>query len=251
MDTKGSEYHEYLDQARGLVAEIESGNLEQANERLDGLARLRESMLFQELGKITRELHNTLGNFQVDTKLCSLTESDIPDAKERLNYVITLTEQAADKTLSVVEQTIPRTEELEARALALKSQWDRFRSRDMNVDEFRGLTQEIDDFLCWATDNAVHINSGLSDIMMTQSFQDLTGQIIRRVITMVQEVEDNLVGLIRLTGQYRVVAERVNDKEGRAEAIKAEGPAIPGLKKSAQVVNSQDEVDDLLSSLGF
>ena len=83
---------------------------------------------------------------------------------------------------------------------------------------------------------------------MAQDFQDLTGQIIRRVITLVQDVEDNLVGIIRITGQRIKTPSKAEEAEQR---IKAEGPAVPGLVDVKQMVGGQDDVDDLLSSLGF
>lgn len=254
MDSQENDYTEYLDYAKNLVASIESGDVDAANQCIDSLTQLRESMLFQELGKLTRELHNTINNLHSDTSLANLAESEIPDAKERLEYVITLTEDAANKTLGVVENTLPVAEEMEKRAQALKDQWDRFCSRDMKVEEFRGLTKEIDEFLAWSSENATQVRSGLSDVMMAQGFQDITGQIIRRVITMVQEVEGNLVSLIKLTSTQQFSAPgAVNKPETEKEkAIKAEGPAVPSLNKGKdEVVSSQDEVDDLLSSLGF
>ncbi len=248
METDGQGYEDYAHQARELISEIESGNFSEADNLIDGLTKLRESALFQDLGKLTRELHDTLSNFQVDVRISELTESEIPDAKERLNHVIELTEKAANRTLNVVEETLPRTEQLDQRATQLKAQWDRFTHRDMKVEEFRGLSKEIDEFLSWTSENATRIHGGLSEVMMAQDFQDLTGQIIRRVITLVQDVEDNLVGLIRVTGQAIKPVEAPTPTAQKS--VEAEGPQVPGLEK-VEVVTGQDEVDDLLSSLGF
>ncbi len=248
------DYTAYLEQAKALVSQIESGDIEKANESIDALTKLRETTLFQELGRMTRDLHNALNNLNIDSKLSGITESEMPEAKERLEYVIQLTEEAANKTLEIVEVALPRAEEMETRAGKLKEQWDRFQCRDMNVEEFRGLSKEIDVFLAWSVENATHVRSGLSDVMMAQGFQDITGQIIRRVISTVQEVEDNLVGLIKLTGQSSELQNNSTpDKtDDRKKAIEAEGPQVPGMNKGkGQVVSNQDEVDDLLSSLGF
>lgn len=247
MEISSTERDDYLAKARELVQHLEANQFESAGSLIDGLTQLRETTLYQELGKLTRQLHDTLSDFHVDNKLSQLAESEIPDAKERLNHVITLTETAANKTLGVVEETLPRTEELERKAMELKAQWDRFRNRDMKVEEFRGLTREIDDFLSWTSVNATAIHHGLSEVMMAQDFQDLTGQIIRRVIKLVQDVEENLVGLIKLAGpqrQHTEVAQTSSD-------IAAEGPQVPGVKTTTDVVSGQDDVDALLSSLGF
>ena len=90
--------------------------------------------------------------------------------------------------------------------------------------------------------------------MMAQDFQDLTGQIIRRVINLVQEVEDNLVELIRLSGSVEsAVADKVPAQKSCPDGavMQGLGPQVPGLGETAGAVSGQDEVDDLLSSLGF
>jgi len=250
MDPQEAKYEECLAYAKNLVKELEAKRYSEADDLLGELSKFNEKGLFQEIGKLTRELHDTLNNFDLEPRISKLTVSEIPDAKERLNHVIKLTQDAANKTLSVIEDTLPRSEKLEKKAIFLKKEWDRFTKRDMQLEEFRGLSNEIDEFLEWTSINAVVIHKGLSDVMMAQDFQDLTGQIIKRVITLVQEVEDSLVGLIRITGGKS--PENIAEKEKKPEKdIEAVGPQVPGLKRESEVVNGQDDVDDLLSSLGF
>jgi chemotaxis protein CheZ len=243
---------ESLAQARQLVAELEAGNSDAASELLDDLARRRDSGLFQELGKLTRELHDTLNSFQLDSRIAALTEHDIPDAKERLNYVITMTEQAAHRTLTAVENSLPIAEELQRRADELQDKWRRFRRKDMDVAEFRALVPEIDSFLDLTSGHATKLNTSLSDVLMAQDFQDITGQIIRRVINLVKDVEDNLVSLIRISGQRMAPAEKTSAKQTSAkeDLSRGIGPQVPGVDQG-DVVHGQDDVDDLLSSLGF
>lgn len=246
---------ESLDAARRLLNELEAGNGLAVNECLDVLSRKREQGLFQELGKLTRDLHDALRNFQLDSRIADMTAQDIPDAKERLRYVINMTEQAANSTLTSVEAGLPIAEDLKARAIQLRDQWQRFRSKDMQADEFRELVPALDEFLEFTSENAVTLNNHLSDILMAQGFQDLTGQIIRKVINLVTEVEDGLVELIRVSGAH------IQSPDAAASAAKQEehdpnkghGPQVPGVDDvaEAEVVSNQDEVDDLLSSLGF
>ncbi len=237
-----------LESAKRLVEFIECGDERAAFDVLEELSAVRESSLFQDLGKLTRDLHNTINGFQLDSKISSMTENDIPDAKERLNYVISMTENAANTTLSAIETSMPISEELQTRVEKLYSSWGRFRQRDMAADEFRSLNHEIDEFFQWLTENVPSLHSNLSDIMMAQGFQDLTGQIIRRVIALVQEVEESLVGLIRITGQKMNTVQQVEEK--KTPNITPTGPVVPGVDKG-DVVSGQDDVDDLLSSLGF
>ena len=243
--------HLLLDQARTLVTELEAGNDSAAGGLIEELSRMREQTLFQELGKMTRQLHDSLTSFAVDSRMQSMAESDIPDAKARLNHVINMTEESANRTLSAVEGTLPIAEQLQDQANILHEKWDRFRNKDMNVEEFRGMSQEIGDFLDVTTTRASQIHGNLSEVMMAQGFQDLTGQIIRRVITLVTEVEDNLVELIRLSGDAEAGIETSGDAETTEDIMQGIGPQVPGVSDDGGSVSGQDEVDDLLSSLGF
>lgn len=240
-----------LEQARTLVTELEAGNDSAAGGLIEELSRMREQTLFQELGKMTRQLHDSLTSFAVDSRMQSLAESDIPDAKARLNHVIDMTEESANRTLSAVEGTLPIAEQLQDQANDLHEKWDRFRNKDMNVEEFRGMSQEIDDFLHVTTTHAGQIHSNLSEVMMAQGFQDLTGQIIRRVITLVTEVEDNLVELIRLSGDAEASMQTGGEAANSEDIMQGVGPQVPGVSDDGGSVSGQDEVDDLLSSLGF
>jgi chemotaxis protein CheZ len=204
---------------------------------------------------MTRQLHDSLTSFALDSRMQSLAESDIPDAKARLNHVISMTEDSANRTLNAVDGTLPIAENLQKSSNDLIEKWDRFRNKDMNVDEFRSMSHEIDTFLGETRDSADRIHSNLSEVMMAQDFQDLTGQIIRRVITLVTEVEDNLVDLIRLSGSSEADAgrDKALSKDGVSEEdlMKGVGPQVPGVGEEGGSVSGQDEVDDLLSSLGF
>lgn len=238
-----------LVQARELVEHLESGNEAEVDRLIDTLGRRREEHLFQELGKMTRELHDAINGFDTDSRMADMASSDIPDAKERLTHVITMTEEAAHRTLNLVEDVLPVSGELKDSANKLNEQWTRFRKKDMNVDEFRELSKELDVFLPQTVSHAGAINGKLNEVMLAQDYQDLTGQIIRRVIKLVQEVEDKLVGLVRITGQERLQHEDAK-KHTKEELMEGLGPQIPG-GDATDTVAGQDDVDELLSSLGF
>lgn len=238
-----------LDHAHKLIDSIESGDEVNARAIMDDLASIRELDLFCEMGKLTRELHDSLSNFKLDSKMAGLAENEIPDAQERLNHVITMTEEAADKTLSAVEEAIPLSDDIKAQSLELQSRWDKFKNRKLSADEFRELSRDLDEFFPKISSGTVILNEKLNDILMAQGFQDLTGQIIRRVITLVRDVEEGLVSLIKMSGAP------AKAKESKAKVterdIQAEGPVVPGVAHASETVDGQDDVDDLLSSLGF
>jgi chemotaxis protein CheZ len=242
-----------LDKARALVEVCESGDDGEADRIIDQLSRAHETNLFQQLGKLTRELHEALSGFQLDSRLAALAEEEIPDAKERLNHVVTMTEEAAHKTLTAVEDSLPRAENLGKTAAQLREAWGRFRGREMSAEEFRNLTRDIDIFLGQVGDDADTIRADLNAVMMAQGAQDLTGQIIRRVVTLVHDLEESLVQLVRVSGMRLVLDGPDEAPDGKASPGKhasGHGPAVPSVDKD-NVMSSQDEVDDLLSSLGF
>ena len=244
----------WLEQARTLVAQLEAGESEAARATLDELTRMRESDLFRELGKLTRELHEALKGFRLDARIAEVAEKEIPDAKERLNYVITKTEEAAHRTLDLVEGALPVAERLASEGARLAADWARFRAREMDVESFRAMARALDTFLPRVAEDAEALRGRLTEVLMAQDFQDLTGQVIRKVIALVQEVEQNLVDLVRISGQ-RLAADEgraagAGKGNGTGRDVTASGPHVPGADR-ADVVSGQDEVDDLLASLGF
>ena len=228
---------------RDLLECMERGDEEGAREIVDELANVRETTLYQEVGKLTRELHDAISAFGMDDRIANLAEHDIPDARERLNYVIAKTDEAANRTLTAIEESLPLCEKLESESGELHSRWQQFRRKEMSLDEFRELSRTLEAFLAEQQRNAGQVRSHLTDALMAQDFQDLTGQIIKRVITLVEEVEANLVNLIKVAG----LPER---EKGKRTEHELDGPVVPG-KETESTVSGQDEVDDLLSSLGF
>lgn len=239
---------DFVERVRELSQHVESGNTEEADRILDQIAKLRESSLFQELGKLTREFHNALNNFRLDSRLASFAEKEFPDARERLRHVVNMTAQSADRSLTAAEESMPICDGIESQASELKGQWERFVRREMSAEEFRALSSRLNAFLDSLGTDATLLRGNLNEVMMAQDFQDLTGQIIERVITLVDEMESSLVDLIRISGQnLREPAEQKQE-----DVLKGVGPVVPGVDDAAEnIVSGQDEVDDLLSSLGF
>ena len=238
----------YLDRLKQLTDALNEGNHEQANQLIGELTTLRESSLFQELGKLTREIHDSISAFSDDQRVVELAEEDIPDAKERLSYIITKTDQAAHSTMSSAESAISVVDELRDKGNDIKQRWDEFRNREMSKQDFLALSEDMDRFLASFDQHGDQVRSIMTDIMMAQDYQDLTGQMIKQVINMVQEVEEKLVRLVAISG-----ASLQGDKAGKnnkADGAMAHGPQLPTADKG-EVATNQDEVDDLLASLGF
>ena len=230
---------------KDLLASMEKGHEEDAIEIIDELTAIRETELYQDMGKLTRELHDAISNFGIDDSVSIMAEKSIPDARERLNYVISKTDEAANKTLEAVEESIPICSDINKQASELHSSWNKFIHRELSENEFRGLSKEISEFFKKA-DGLATVKDHLTVILLAQEYQDLTGQIIKKVINLVGEVEDKLVGLIQITGAPQTDTSESASDDGAT----LDGPVVPGLEHK-DTVSGQDEVDDLLSSLGF
>jgi len=252
QDSEEFAQEDILEHAEDMVRALQEGNDRQATELLAYISGARETGLYNEVGKMARQLHDAMDTFCSETRIDELAEEEIPDARSRLHHVITMTQKSADRSLTAVENTLPKCDSLSGRIDELGKAWQNFKKREMSVEQFRELSAKLETFFVEAEKDTGDIRAGLNEVMMAQDFQDLTGQIITRVIELVEEVEGNLVELVRLTGERMSSKDEKVGKGGKVETpgIEAEGPQVPGVA-SKTAVNGQDEVDDLLSSLGF
>lgn len=235
-----------LEQASKLVELLTEGQQEQADELIRDIATPIQKELFDEVGRLTRQLHSAIVDFQVDDRLITLASTEIPDAKERLSYVIDMTEQAANKTMDAVEECLPLAEALTTNIQSVKPTWGKLMRRDIELNEFKGLCHDVQQFVDRSELDSIRLRELLNEILLAQDFQDLTGQMIRRVIDLVREVENNLVSMLTVFGEQPVS----EDTPITISNVEAEGP-IMNAEERDDVVTGQDEVDDLLSSLGF
>ena len=240
----------YMSRLHALTEALESQNEEKIAAIVGELTSLRESSLYQELGMLTREIHDTIRDFGNDDRISELATEDIPDAKERLNFIVTKTNEAAHQTMTVAEETMEVMDSFSARAAGTRVRWAQFRNRELSKDEFILLSDEIGLFLESVGSESAVVNSKMTEIMLAQDYQDITGQMIKQVVTMVQEVEEKLVRLVAISGlaEKSPVEKLAPSKKISGET--AEGPQLPTADNSV-VVSSQADVDDLLASLGF
>jgi chemotaxis protein CheZ len=118
-------------------------------------------------------------------------------------------------------------------------------NRDLKLGDFKSLCHQVDDFIAYAEQDTAQLYQLLNEILMAQGFQDLTGQVIKRVIELVREVEQSLIHLLKVFG-----TSEPDHARKEIEKHQAEGPII-NAEEREDVVSGQDDVDDLLSSLGF
>lgn len=201
-----------------------------------------QERVFQRVGHMARQLHDTLRELGYD-KMINQTMEALPDAKDRLTYIASLTEQAACKVLNATDIANPLVESIETDAAVLAQKWDRLFANQMGVDEFKALAAETRGFL---KDQLPGRTGGaraqLMEIIMAQDFQDLTGQVIKKVIAVAQDLESQLMNALI----------EVMPGERRTESVNSllNGPVISAEGRTDVVVDQQ-QVDDLLDSLGF
>lgn len=239
-----------LEQAKELVSLLEADKQADADKLVRDIAEAGQDELFDSIGKLTRQLHDSLQDFLQDPRLSSLTEDDLPDAQNRLQYVMQRTEDAANRTMDAVEASLPLAEEITTEVNNIQPVWQRLMSRDIELSEFKALCHQVDEFIRRSGERSSHLHTLLTEVLMAQDFQDLTGQVIRRVIELVQEVEDQLISLLTIFGEdYHKAAKEHADSKSKSDTG-PEGPVINPDERD-DVVTGQDDVDDLLSSLGF
>lgn len=197
---------------------------------------------FDRIGKLTRNLHDALLQLGYD-KTMQKAVSAMPDTRDRLNYIATLTGQAAERTLGALEQAKPIQEQMQQQASNLSGEWDRLLTGKMPLEQFKPLVLNTHKFLQGVPESTDRTNSQLLEIMMAQDFHDLTGQVIKKIVDLAQGLEQELLKLLLEISPQG--ASLQSQFEGNLN-----GPVINGDGRS-DVVTNQAQVDDLLESLGF
>ncbi|ARF50585.1 MULTISPECIES: protein phosphatase CheZ [Pantoea] len=198
--------------------------------------------IISRIGSLTRMLRDSLRELGLDQAIAEAAEA-IPDARDRLDYVVQKTAQAADRALNSVEAAQPHQDKMEAGAIALKGRWDAWFENPIELADARELVTDTRQYLGEVPEHTSFTNKQLLDIMMAQDFQDLTGQVIKRMMDVIQEIERQLL-MVLLENMPEVSAEK-----RQVGTTLLNGPQVNAAAPG--IVANQDQVDDLLDSLGF
>ena len=230
---RGVEHFEGLlkEKADKLVNVLAQGDIPAAMDQISELYEFRHQVFYQEVGMLTRGLHEALkafGNDVQDSIQSDVSRVDLSDASQSLDHVVELTEKNAHQTMDKLDRALALVSELEAEGLG-----------DSAAEKLKALHSE------------------LTDVLIAQGYQDIAGQLIRKVMMLLSNVEQHLVQLMdmaaaveRLSGVRPSETDVPAVEDTKEKAIAAEGPQVRA-KDSPDVVTEQDEVDELLSSLGF
>lgn len=197
--------------------------------------------VFNRIGVMTRQVHDALRALGADNPLHDAVRA-MPDVRQRLNYITQMTEQAASRVLNATDIAKPIQDSVLGDAAELERKWERLYANELSVEEFKALAGETRGFISRVGRSSKATSDQLLEIMMAQDFQDLTGQVIKKVVDLAQTLESELLGILL----------EVTPPEKRVPKVASlmNGPVI-NAKGRDDVVSTQEQVDDLLDSLGF
>lgn len=208
---------------------------------------IADKPMFERLGGIVRLLHDSLRELGYDRSLSDVA-TEITDAQGRLEYVATLTEQAANKVLNAIDIGMPEQDALSKHAKEMDARWTRLFEGKLSVDEFKTLAADSRSFSTRVTEATEAEKARLLDIMMAQDFQDITGQLIKKIVNITHKAETELAQLLRDNAPPEVKAAHTEKPADQPASDLMAGPAVPGMQAAAM---AQDDVDGLLADLGF
>ena len=216
-----------VEKVQALLNALQENNQTQAVKLLDELTQLRESELYQRLSCLTNNLHNTLDEL-VDNRLLLQTKHDLPDVAERLEYVLSSTDEACSKTLASTERAMDLSESI---TLLIQDSLDK--------NQAESVQKQLSE-----------LNTELTNILLAQSFQDLTGQVLNRVLLTVSALEQSLIQLISDSRHdYDAIPDK-SEGDQQQDEMKGIGPNVTQKSKQGSV-DPQEAVDDLLGELGI
>jgi chemotaxis protein CheZ len=210
------------------MAEQEDTSMLEAQWAEAAAEEARSAAMFNRVGQITRQLHDALQELGYADRLKD-TAGELPDAKSRLNYIAKLTGEAAEKVLNSVDAAKAKQDEVVQISRLLESLFPAKPALAEQLARLRVCGEQTDQHL--------------TDIMMAQDFHDLTGQVISRVVKLAAAIEDQLLQLLVDVAPTPI-------QQAKSDPMDLSGPVV-NPEGRTDVAASQQDVDDLLASLGF
>jgi chemotaxis protein CheZ len=193
---------------------------------------------YESLGHVVRALHDAL-NWVGAGNILAEAANEFPNARERLNHVGKLTENAANTVISTVEAQLPGQHAIASDADHLLAKWDSSTLNALQPEQLNALAELTRAFIQNSKNRSIETQSALTSIMMAQDFQDLTGQLIIKIVDLLERTERDLLSIL-ISG---APAGTISDQK------KEDFLAGPGSVGGVQL--DQSNVDDLLADLGF
>ena len=237
---------------RVLVADL--GSAVEANDATafrGAFERLRASLNEEfnpELRRLTDNAQSAFKRFRERARIDALAAQEVPDARKRLAHVVKLTDEAAHRTLDLVEESGPLVAQTASAAAKLLEEWTAYGRRQLAVDS--DWPERAHEFLGRARADADRVRALLSEVLLAQGYQDLTGQIIRGIIALVGELEAVLAQLVALAnGEDTRRMPQLRLPTASEDLRRGAGPQVPGVS-SNDAMSEQDDIDALIASMG-
>lgn len=234
-----------LRQAQNLVNLLEAGEQEQAEQLFLQFTAPTKQNLLRQVGLVERQLNDFFENVILDQQPTTLDSAKLPDLEKRLDYVIEKTQRAVDKTLDEIEIAQPVVNQLQGALSQLRTHWRSFSQAGAPLNDAQAVS--VDAIFDKMDAQCQMLRKQLHEILIAQEFQDITGQVIAQVISALQQIQSQVIGIMDLHDP--------NSKpkvKNTADFTFAEGPIVTtNQKQEKTVLKDQSEVDDLLSSLGL
>ncbi|WP_435952251.1 protein phosphatase CheZ [Dryocola sp. BD626] len=209
---------------------------------LNGAGENNFKDIFSRIGQLTRLLRDSMANLGLEQAIMEVADA-FPNTRDRLDYVVGKTSQAADRALTCVEAARPLQETLAANADALTARWDEWFIEPKPLEIARELVKDTRGYLQQVPELTRSTNQQLTEIMMAQDFQDLTGQVLQSLMGLIESIEKELISVLLENMQ------EIEPADAGGDAKLKNGPQINATAEG--IVASQEQVDDLLESLGF
>lgn len=218
--------HGLFNKVLGLLDAMASQEYSKVEGIIEELVKDTDSEIFKDVGMITRKLHDSINEFKnsIDSGLDKLTNQSVPNAVDKLQFVMDRTEEAANKTMTIVERYFDEADDFE-------KHMENVTGPEESINYLKTFKEAMD--------------NDLTDILNAQQFQDITGQTIKKVIALVNTVEIELVNLISTHGMPLKVEQSEDDKPDTTQ-VEDEWANAESHEKV-----SQSDVESLLDDFGF
>ena len=155
---------------------------------------VRHEALQTELQYVAAELRGALERFCMDSGLGDMATHEPVNPRQRLERVMTVSDDAAHRTADLMELSFPLAEQTGASAAAMLSQWRGERAAQ-SVS-----AHAVESFLDQTVHNMRIVGSSLSEVLLTHGYQEHGGKVLRGMIRLITVLETTLQSLQQLTG---------------------------------------------------
>jgi len=227
--------------------------------------------LINEIGHMVRGIHNTLQDFGEtvsDEKLDPSLMDDMPDAIDKLNLVIQRMESAANSTLDHTDVLLDQTGDMIAKNTHMLEVCGSIEERLTAIqeshpdlkDQLGGITAElhnsIKEELIQRETTLKESEAIYFEIIGNQSFQDLTGQTLKKIITFIEQLELSLLGILeKYSGKSAAAPAAGTTPDHDMSPLKGEerdGQVLAGPQDNqTEDMKKQADIDKMLAGFGF